>query len=97
MDKVKKLVLSIYDIDVRKIVREARIIEDLGFDSLRLVELIMAVEDDTEESIPDEYLEYIVTLGDIDDCLRGIFSIEERRVKSSKASLGINLDGMQPA
>lgn len=43
---------------------EARFIEDLGADSLDIVELIMAMEEEFETEIPDEEAEKILTVGD---------------------------------
>lgn len=46
------------------ITEEARIVEDLGADSLDLVELIMAIEEEFDIEIPDEDAEKIATVGD---------------------------------
>jgi acyl carrier protein len=42
---------------------EQKLVEDLGFDSLGLVELVLAVEEDFDLDIPDEDLEGILTYG----------------------------------
>jgi acyl carrier protein len=47
-----------------EVVPEAKFIDDLGADSLDLVELVMALEDEYGIEIPDEDAEKIVTVGD---------------------------------
>jgi acyl carrier protein len=47
-----------------EVVPEAKFVDDLGADSLDLVELVMALEDEYGIEIPDEDAEKIVTVGD---------------------------------
>ena len=44
---------------------ETRIAEDLGADSLDVVELLMSIEDEFEVEIPDEEIENLKTIGDV--------------------------------
>jgi acyl carrier protein len=53
------------DVKASQLTRDARIEEDLGADSLTLVEINMALEDHFNLSIPDERLEGVRTVGDL--------------------------------
>lgn len=63
-DRVKQLILDQLDVDGDEITADARFIDDLGADSLDIVELIMAIEEEFELEIPDEHAERITTVGD---------------------------------
>ena len=56
--------LAVDDITVDTIKRDAHLSHDLGFDSLDLVEAVMAVEDEFGIDIPDEEVGEIKTVGD---------------------------------
>ncbi len=62
-DKVKKMIVEHLSVDEAKVVPEATFKEDLGADSLEVVELIMELEDEFGE-ISDSEAESIVTVGD---------------------------------
>lgn len=62
-EKVKKVVIEKLGIDESKFVDEARYVEDLGADSLALVDIAMALEDEFGMKIPDEDIEKITTIG----------------------------------
>ena len=47
--------------------REAKLIEDLGADSLDAVELVMAVEEEFELEVPDDQAEKLIAVGDVID------------------------------
>lgn len=64
-DKVKDLVVDQLDADEDKVTLDANIQDDLGADSLDVVDLVMALEDEFEVEIPDEAVENIKTVGDI--------------------------------
>lgn len=68
-DKVKAIVVEQLGVDEAEVVPTASFVEDLGADSLDLVELIMALEEafssgDKKVEIPDEVAEKIVTIQD---------------------------------
>ena len=66
--KVKKLVAEELNVDESEVTPEATFQDDLGADSLALVELIMAIEEKFEiENIPDEDAEQIRTVQDAVD------------------------------
>ena len=54
LDKVKKLVASQLGVSGEKITEESRLIEDLGADSLDIMEMLMALEDEFGISISDD-------------------------------------------
>lgn len=63
-DKVKEIISQQLDVDVSQIKEESQFIEDLGADSLAIVELVLAFEEQFEIEIPDEDTEKIRTVGD---------------------------------
>ncbi len=63
-EKVKQVIAEKLDIEPEKITPEARFIEDLGADSLDIVELIMGLEDEFGLEISDEEAEKIQTVAD---------------------------------
>jgi len=63
-DKVKEIIIDKLNVDVEKIVPEARFREDLKADSLDLVELIMAFEETFGGTISDEDAQRITTVGE---------------------------------
>ena len=54
-----------------QIVPEARIMDDLGADSLDMVEIAMTVEETFNLSLPDEDMEKVLTVGDLHEALAG--------------------------
>ena len=63
-DKVKEIISQQLDVDIGQIKEESQFIEDLGADSLAIVELVLAFEEQFEIDIPDEDTEKIRTVGD---------------------------------
>jgi acyl carrier protein len=63
-DKVKKIISEQLGVDEAEVTVEASITDDLGADSLDLVELVMAFETEFNIDIPDEEAEKIKTVGD---------------------------------
>lgn len=64
-DKVKEMLVEQLDVDEELISLEAQITEDLGADSLDLVDLVMELENEFDAEIPDEDIQNIKTVGDI--------------------------------
>ena len=64
LERVKKIVVDNLDVDGDKVVESASFIDDLGADSLDLVELVMAFEEEFNIEIPDDVQEPIRTVGD---------------------------------
>ena len=65
LERLQKIIKEMLDVDVKEIKPEASIIKDLGADSLDIVELIMAIEEEFGIEIPDENAEKIGTVQDI--------------------------------
>lgn len=64
-EKVRDLIADQLRIDNNDITLDSVIVDDLGADSLDVVDLIMSFEDEFSLEIPDEALESIKTVGDI--------------------------------
>ncbi|MBE6844212.1 MAG: acyl carrier protein [Ruminococcus sp.] len=65
LEKVKGIVADQLDVEEDKVVPDASITEDLGADSLDVVDLVMSIEEEFDIEIPDEAVEDIKTVGDI--------------------------------
>lgn len=64
-EKLKDLIADQLGVDEDEVTMEANIQDDLGADSLDVVDLITTIEDEFDLSIPDEAVEEIKTVGDI--------------------------------
>lgn len=64
-NKVKELIVDQLGAEEDAVTMEASIQDDLGADSLDVVDLIQSIEDEYDLSIPDEAVEGIKTVGDI--------------------------------
>lgn len=62
---VKKILLEEFDVDEDMITMETSIFDDLDADSLELVDLLLAFEDEFDVKIPDEDVEQLKTVADI--------------------------------
>ena len=63
-DRVKKIVVEHLGVEGDKVTEEASFIDDLGADSLDIVELVMAFEEEFGVEIPDDAAEKITTVKD---------------------------------
>ena len=64
MDRIKKIIVDQLGVDESKITENSSFIDDLGADSLDIVELIMAFEEEFDIEIPDEDAEKMKTIED---------------------------------
>ena len=64
-EKIKEILAVQLDANAEEMTMETRIDEDLGADSLDVVELLMSIEDEFEVEIPDEEIENLKTIGDV--------------------------------
>ncbi|MPN19216.1 Acyl carrier protein [bioreactor metagenome] len=64
-EKIKKLIKEQFGIETDKITMESNFVSDLNADSLDIVELIMAIEEEFDITIEDEDIEKITTVGDV--------------------------------
>lgn len=76
LEKVKKIVADQLGVDKEKITPDSSFTDDLGADSLDLVELIMALEEEFGMSISDEEAQKIRTVGEAVDYISANYSEE---------------------
>ena len=69
-EKVKETIIEHLGVADTAVTTEASFIDDLGADSLDIVELIMALEEEFDMEIPDADAEKIVTVGDVVEYIR---------------------------
>jgi acyl carrier protein len=69
-EKVKGIIIEQLGVADTAVTMEASFIDDLGADSLDIVELVMALEEDFDTEIPDTDAEKIVTVGDVVDYIK---------------------------
>ena len=69
--RVKEIIAKNLDVDINDIKPESSFINDLGADSLAIVELVLAFEEQFEIDIPDEDTEKIATVGDAINYIKG--------------------------
>ncbi|NPA41820.1 MAG: acyl carrier protein [Aquificae bacterium] len=69
-DRIKEIIADQLGVEQEKITPEAKFVDDLGADSLDVVELIMAFEEEFGIEIPDEDAEKIQTVGDVINYLK---------------------------
>lgn len=78
--RVKKIVVEQLGVKGDEVTTDASFVDDLGADSLDTVELVMALEEEFETTIPDEDAEKIITIKD------AVSYIVSRMEKETKAS-----------
>ncbi|AFZ24049.1 acyl carrier protein [Cylindrospermum stagnale PCC 7417] len=66
-ERVKKIVVEQLDVKPEQVVPDGSFTNDLGADSLDIVELVMALEEEFEIEIPDEAAEKILTVQEVVD------------------------------
>lgn len=64
-DKIKDIIVEQLGVEPDEVTEQSSFIDDLGADSLDIVELIMALEEEFDMEIPDEEAEKISTVGDV--------------------------------
>ena len=69
-EKVKEIVAEQLGLQASKIHKYSSFVDDLGADSLDMVELVMAIEDAFDIEVPDDATENISTVGDAIDYLK---------------------------
>ena len=69
-EKVKGIIVEQLGASESAVTMEASFIDDLGADSLDIVELIMALEEEFDTEIPDADAEKVVTVGDVVDYIK---------------------------
>ena len=69
-EKVKGIIVEQLGVTDTSVTMEASFIDDLGADSLDIVELVMAIEEEFDIEIPDSDAEKVVTVGDVVDYIK---------------------------
>ncbi len=69
-EKIQEIIVDQLGVDENAITMQTSFVDDLGADSLDLVELIMALEEEFDMEIPDEEAEKIVTVKDAVDYIK---------------------------
>jgi len=64
--KIRTIVAGQLGVEATEVVPQASILDDLGADSLDVVELVMALEEEFDIEVPDEDVEAIRTVGDVE-------------------------------
>ena len=75
--KLKEIVMDRLNAEEDQIKPEASFVEDLGADSLDIVELIMGIEEEFDIEIPDEDAEKLTTVGEAMDYVKGKLGVED--------------------
>ena len=70
-EKVKEILCEQLDVEEDKVTTESSIVDDLGADSLDVVDLVMSLEEEFDIEIPDEDVENIKTVGDMVKYIEG--------------------------
>mgnify|MGYP001121808502 FL=1 len=64
-EQVKKILCDQLDLEEEQVNKDSEVIDDLGADSLDIVDLVMTLEEEFDTEIPDEDIENLKTVGDI--------------------------------
>jgi len=75
--RLREIVMDRLDVEEDQIKPEASFVEDLGADSLDIVELIMGIEEEFDIEIPDEDVEKLTNVGEAMDYIKGKLGVEE--------------------
>lgn len=65
LEKIQSMLAEALDLPVEKVTPDAKIVDDLGADSLDVVELLSQLEDEFGIIIPDDEVENLVTVADV--------------------------------
>ncbi|MBC7332168.1 MAG: acyl carrier protein [Synergistetes bacterium] len=77
LERLKNIVVEKLGVEESEIRPDASFIDDLGADSLDIVELIMAIEEEFDIEIPDEDAEKLTTVGAAVDYIKNKLGIED--------------------
>jgi len=83
-ERVKKIVVEHLGVEADKVTEAASFIDDLGADSLDIVELVMAFEEEFNVEIPDDAAEKIATVKDAIDFINSAGSYKFQRLSDQR-------------
>ena len=69
-EKLKGIIVEQLGVEENLVTKEATFVDDLSADSLDIVELVMALEEEFDMEIPDTDAEKVVTVGDVVDYIK---------------------------
>ena len=72
LEKIQEMLADALNLSVDKVTPDARIVDDLGADSLDVVELLSRLEDEYGVMIPDEEVETLSTVGDVANAIQAL-------------------------
>lgn len=75
--RLREIVMDRLDVEENQIKPEASFVEDLGADSLDIVELIMGIEEEFDIEIPDEDAEKLTNVGEAMDYIKSKLGVED--------------------
>lgn len=70
LEKLKKIIVEVLNVDEDEISEDTTFIDDLGADSLDIFQIIMGIEEEFDIEIPNEAAEKIVTVGDAAEAIK---------------------------
>ena len=65
LEKIQEMLADALNLSIEKVTADAKIVDDLGADSLDVVELLSRLEDEYGVMIPDEDVETLITVADV--------------------------------
>ena len=65
LEKIQAMLADALNLPIEKVTKDAKIVDDLGADSLDVVELLSQLEDEYGIVIPDDEVESLITVGDV--------------------------------
>ena len=65
LEKIRAMLAETLNKSIDEVTADAKIVEDLGADSLDVVELLSCLEDEYNVTIPDDEVEKLITVGDV--------------------------------
>ena len=72
LEKIQAMLADALNLPVEKVTADAKIVDDLGADSLDVVELLSHLEDEYGVMIPDDEVEKLVTVSDVAEAIQGL-------------------------
>lgn len=80
-ERVQKIIVEQLGVEPEEVYMSSAFMEDLGADSIDVIELIMAFEEEFDIEIPDEKIERTITVGDIVNYLTPYEEVSSERMK----------------